>query len=305
MEIRRRQFLTQPGESLLLPLQAMAIAERLSRWTAYSNLPKDAIVSSPLLAIPLTVRDAEVHWPADTEPSAFWHPLMWLPERLAEPADDERTDVWAVRVALEMTVSGLYDVETGTWLDVLSTVGLDSEDPVVQARITEWLEGTADADLDLVSLSAGLDDPTDPEWARDQAEDLLALLIPASWAVLSNDLIGMVSAALEDADATQASLSAEVQTILYLAQGSIGDGPAGVDGDEAPAELWGRILADVPNWSGRTVDELADGPVDALIESLYGIRNDYWMFVEALWENRGAAAAVDSDSPLDLVSAAA
>ena len=57
MEIRRRRFLTSPGESLLLPLQAMAIADRLSRWTKYSRLPKDAIVSSALLTVPLVRRE--------------------------------------------------------------------------------------------------------------------------------------------------------------------------------------------------------------------------------------------------------
>ena len=110
MDVRRRQFLTSPGESLLLPLQALAIADRLSKWTRYSRLPKSFIISSPLLAVPIAQREPGKLWPADTEPSAFWHPILWLPERLVAPFDGERTDVWAVRVALEVAITGLHEV---------------------------------------------------------------------------------------------------------------------------------------------------------------------------------------------------
>ena len=298
MEIRRRQFLTSPGESLLLPLQAMAIADRLNRWNHYTNLAKDVVVSSPLLAVPLARRAPGTRWAADAEPAAFWHPNFWLPERLSAPVGDERIDVWAIRVALELTITGLYDVETGTWLDVLSTVGLDSDDPVVQARITEWLEGAPDEDLDRIDLSAGLDDPTDIDWSRDQAEELLALLVPASWAVLSNDLIGVAAESLADEALDNTAIAEDAQTILYLAIGAIGDGPNAVEGEEKPAELWGRILADLEHWPHRSLQELIDGPFDALIESLYGIRNDYWVFVEALWESRASDAEVPSEGAL-------
>jgi hypothetical protein len=294
MEFRRRQFLTSPGESLLLPLQAMNIADRLSRWAKYSRLPKEAIVSSPLVAVPLATRVPGSRWADATDPAAFWHPLLWLPPRLAAPAAGERIDVWAVRIALEVTMTGLYDVETGTWLDILSTIGLDVDDEITQARITEWLDGGADEDLDSIDLSSGLDDPADLDWSRAQAEELLALLIPASWAVLSNDLISMASDTLADEDLDADMLSLDARTILYLAQGSIGDGPAGLDGEEPPSALWERILEDLVHWPHRPLEDLIDGPFDALIESLYTIRNDYWVFVEALWENQQDAVAASA-----------
>lgn len=289
MEFRRRQFLTSPGESLLLPLQAMNIADRLSRWTKYSILPKEAIISSPLVAVPLATRAPGSRWPATTEAAAFWHPLLWLPPRLAAPAEGELINVWAVRIALELTVTGLYDVESGTWLDILSTVGLDADDEIVQARITEWLDGAPDAELDSIDLSAGLDDPDEIDWSRAQAEELLALLVPASWAVLSNDLITMASDALSDEELDAETLAMDTRTIIFLAQGAIGDGPIGVEGEEPTADLWARVLDDLPNWPQRDLTEIIDGPLDALIESLYTIRNDYWVFVEALWENQTAA----------------
>jgi hypothetical protein len=207
---------------------------------------------------------------------------MWLPDRLSAPSADDSSDVFAVRVALELTITGLYDVETGTWLDILSTVGLDVDDDIVQARITEWLEGAPDAELDSIDLSSGLDDPSDIDWSRAQAEELLALLVPASWAVLSNDLITMASDALADEDINPTDLAVDARTIVYLAQGST------EDGQESAAALWDRILDDLVNWPHRTLEELTEGPFDALIESLYTIRNDYWVFVEALWEDSGA-----------------
>ena len=56
-------------------------------------------------------------------------------------------------------------------------------------------EGSSDADLDRIDISEGLD-VGDPTWSLGQAEELLPLLVPASWAVLTNDLIGTASDAL-------------------------------------------------------------------------------------------------------------
>jgi hypothetical protein len=298
MEFRRRQFLTEPGESLLLPLRAMEIVERLFTITRESGLSKEQIVTSSLVSIPLFRRNAGQRWSPETEPSLFWHPLLWLPERLAYPNAGVRADVWAISVALEMTVAGLYDVESGTWVDILATVGLDSEDVVTQARITEWLEGASDPELDAINLSAGLDIPDDLSWSLAEAEELLPLLVPASWAVLSNDLIATASDALEDADPNDIpALADQARAILYVAQGSIGDGPAGIDGEESPSQVWARVLSELHIWPSQPLEAIVDGPFDQVIESLYSIRNDYWVFVEALWETQnggspdGAAAA--------------
>ena len=98
MEYRRRQFLTRQGESLLLPLQAMDIVERLTALTRSSGLDNGAIVSSTLVAIPLALRDPGSRWPANIEPQLLWNPLFWLPERLAYPADGVSNDTWAISV---------------------------------------------------------------------------------------------------------------------------------------------------------------------------------------------------------------
>lgn len=116
----------------------------------------------------------------------------------------ETYDDWATRVALEMTESGpvviddehwvllhdpahgrhvrpvgpqdahlvpLFDPATGTWLDVLSTIGLDVQDPADLARVEHWLDGEDDDALDSVDLDLFLSAADrDPSWALDRAQ---------------------------------------------------------------------------------------------------------------------------------------
>jgi hypothetical protein len=120
----------------------------------------------------------------------------------------ETYDEWAVRVALEMTEAGpvhiggkhwvllhdpaaerhvraavpqddqlvpLYDQSDGTWLDVLSTVGLDVDDDDDLARVGRWLAGDDDEALDAVDLDTFLQAADrDPDWALRRAQRPLA-----------------------------------------------------------------------------------------------------------------------------------
>ena len=119
----------------------------------------------------------------------------------------EGPDEWAVRVALELSESApievggrkwvrmynfaganfvrpvtehdrylvdLYDPHTGTWLDVLSTVGLDTDDPADLARVERWLEGAPDPALDAIDLERLLlAGGRNPDWALDRTHRLL------------------------------------------------------------------------------------------------------------------------------------
>ena len=191
MDHRRRPFLTEPGEPLLLTRDALGFAERFSEFSAFTMLPNEQIIASPLLTQPLVVksRSAGPRGLAPTmNPGALWHPLFWLPERVAfryrwnedgvQQIEDDTE--WSDRVALEVTMSGLYDPADGTWLDVLSVQGLDVEDAAVQQRLTDWLRGQPDALLDEIDLSAVVNHPTEPDWALDSTGELLPTLQPAS-----------------------------------------------------------------------------------------------------------------------------
>ena len=183
----RRHYLLDPGEGLLLNNNADQMAERKGQFVEDSGLSYSELTVSPLPTVPLPLYpplsvgfpDGKRRW-ANTNPAFMWHPFMWLPARLSQRElwinDDGNENVepessWITRVSLEMVASGLYDSETGTWVDVMQLAGIDLTDPDQIQRIQYWLDGGADEELDQIDLSAFLiDDPErGEEWASEDA----------------------------------------------------------------------------------------------------------------------------------------
>ncbi|MHA7135177.1 hypothetical protein [Oerskovia turbata] len=142
----------------------------------------------------------------------LWLPeRLRAPAILRDPTGRDRGetyDEWAARVVLEMTEAGpvviddtrwvllhdpaggqhvrpagpeddrlvpLYDPIDGTWLDVLSTVGLDVEVDADLARVDRWLDGDDDEALDSLDLDHFLRaEGRDPAWALRRAQRPLA-----------------------------------------------------------------------------------------------------------------------------------
>ena len=128
----------------------------------------------------------------------MWHPLLWLPDRLATRytlVDDngacstEPDDIWCLRVCLELQAAGLYDPDTGSWLDVLSLAGLDGDDPDTAGRVDRWLTGGADPVLDRLDLTEHVDRPDDLDWALHAAIDELPAMRVVSWVLTAQDLL--------------------------------------------------------------------------------------------------------------------
>ena len=63
----------------------------------------------------------------------------------------EPDDIWCLRVCLELQAAGLYDTDTGTWIDA-SLAGLNGNDPDTAARVDRWLAGAPDSLLDRLDL---------------------------------------------------------------------------------------------------------------------------------------------------------
>ncbi|GAA3599243.1 hypothetical protein GCM10022198_24420 [Klugiella xanthotipulae] len=78
----------------------------------------------------------------------------------AEPLVESDED-WAIRVTLCLQASGLYDSETGGWVDVLAREGLNIEDPVIQQRVKAWTDSAVDHTLDAIDFT--IDFPGDGE----------------------------------------------------------------------------------------------------------------------------------------------
>ena len=300
MKYRRRTFLTEPGEPLILARSALDIVDRYSQFTAMTGLDQQYIAASPLVSIPLPMLSRQAGprgWPVDINPGALWHPLFWLPERVAmryrfdDEAGDEAIESegeWAVRVAIETTLSDLYDPGDATWLDVLSMVELDSEDFAVQERIVSWLAGDDDAALDSIDLTEMLEHQENPHWAADVTGGLMETLQAASWAVLADDLAKSADEVALDA-VTIEEARAQTITLANLALGVIGQVPPAAPDQQPPAELWSEIARSTPLFNGN-LTQLLEGNLTNLGESFYGIRDDYWMFVESLDEVAAANA---------------
>lgn len=296
MEHRRRASDLEPGEHLLLPTSALGATARLRAWSSFSGLGDDALLLSPLCAVPLpmpwTVPAGRRRWPA-LRPEAMWHPLLWLPRRLAapcvlrDPADGavrgEAYDEWALRVVLELTESApvtieggrwlllhdpaherhvrpagpgddalvpLYDAHSGTWLDVLATVGLDVDDAADLARVRAWLDGAPDEALNRVDLDRHLRAPgRDESWALDRAHRPVA----------TSD--GPRSYVEDLRDASSALVAREVDALVApLAAGDPGDPTAGGRGAAGLARLAAALLspaADVAEDLGLALHVLA------------------------------------------------
>lgn len=285
MEIttRRRCSLLDRGESLLLPASALDVALRNTDFIRATELAPDQVLCTPHVAVPVPRYDVDGRIPsrASINPPELWHPLFWLPLAVAgryvlEEEDGATTiesdELWAVRVALQLSVSGLYDVESGTWSDVLAAHGLNVTDDVVLARIRRWQSGEHDDVLDAIELTDAFQVPgEDPEWAIQSALALMGDVVPAATALLADHLIMALDAS--------AGLSAQdVRTVLLLGDALLGqDSPLGHQ-----------------YWSEQTqgLDRTDPDTSTATLSVAGTVRDDLYRVRDALWPHLDALEAV-------------
>ena len=207
IEARRRGTFHVAGEPLVVSSSPTECVDRLAAMSAFTGLPAESLLTTPIVTTPIPCYPASWdvgrrRW-AGTRPEAMWHPLMWLPKRVAHrytlvsAAGDEAEaeqprlegdDAWALRVCLELSSAGLYDEETGEWLDVLSGAGLDIDDDADLARVQEWLDGAADPVLDGIDLAPLLlRDP--PDWAVAEAAAWMPTMRVMVWGTHADALL--------------------------------------------------------------------------------------------------------------------
>ena len=200
--IRRFTYMTDPGEPLEVASSVLRSAVRHRVWVTDTGIDPVWVRPNPLCCVPLPTYPE--NWPAGlrrwprVRAAMMWHPLLWLPDRLAARytlVDDdgvcstEPDDVWCLRVCLELQAAGLYDADTGSWLDVLSLAGLDGNDPDTASRVARWLTGAADPYLDRLDLAEHVDRPGDLDWALHAAIDELPAMRVISWVLTAQDLL--------------------------------------------------------------------------------------------------------------------
>lgn len=302
MEPRYRQYLNEPSEALLLAQSPLLTTTRFAQFLDDSGLPMNRIITSKMCSVPIPLYvDASSaptgrQFPADTNPHLMWHPLFWLPASLANhlsyrdadgETQTETDDQWSARVALTLGTSGVYDIENGHWLDMLSVVGLDIEDEMVIDRIKDWLEGSEDPDLDRIDLSAFTDLPDQPYWAFRSVQSIFPQLELSSYGLIANSTLEIIDMMVEE-NTTVEGLTSEFADAVEALTLVIGELDYDFEGKDFLALSY-EVIASANEYSGDWND-FANGTVAYYRQALTSVRGTFWPVVEALVEADTAQA---------------
>ena len=228
---RRHRYLIEPGVGVFTTANLMELADRTKEFLDDTGLPPEGVVVSPVVQVPIPVIDAagsRVQATADM----MWFPLFWLPPQigarrmmLGDDGSDrpETVTEWTVRVMSMCAVAGLFDPASGTWLDALSTVGLDADDEAVQARVVAWQAGGEDPDLDRIDFTELLEEGQ-AEAAAEAVLPLIPDLLGAQYALTAEELSESITAVLDDESLETEALTGAATLYLVLAtQGFVED----------------------------------------------------------------------------------
>lgn len=199
-----RSYLLEQGEGLLFTSDPWQWAARVPLFQEDTGLNAKQLYTTPLFAHPIPIRaPGETSWRA-LPTNMLWHPLLWLPEHLARPAQfpdgkdgaiiDEDPAEWGVRVMLEIANAGLYDPNTGEWVDVLARAGVDLNGQAGVDRVTAWVRGEADELLDSFTIADQLDHAQPAGWAREAARAEAWAMREAQWSRTANALLLFIEA---------------------------------------------------------------------------------------------------------------
>lgn len=294
-EVKRRTFLNEPDEKLILTSDPLAFVTRFDEFIDASGLPPERVLATPLISTPLPVASASengtvAHW-EEARASFMWHPLMWLPPHLAlryryrviddaeggtdDDTETEPDDIWVIRVALELAYSGLYNPDDGTWLDILAFNGLDIENPVDLARVEAWLDGTPDETLDRIDLTNIVVNDDNPEWALQSAKDLSDTLVPAQWALTAATIIDTVESVRKNGEGGGDSgmLNVFTQVAAQALRAVPADPETGIDSID---------MIGVLREESREQEANPSALLDSFIELLQAVVNDYHPYLEAV-----------------------
>lgn len=278
-----RAFESSPGDSLLVPGDPAEDAYRQVQYRRLTGIDFDHLQISPLVAIPIPTPPSDgfgrrTHW-AGARAELLWHPLMWLPADLTQRVEidgqSENLDTFMVRVALELTDSGLYDVDSGRWVDVLALIGLDVDAPDDLDRVRRWMAGAADPLLDgLRDHCAGLFDPHRRRHLSTVAREALPSLWQCSYALAATNVRDTLGALIEGSETEWAEPN--VRELITLFVDLLTPYIEGAEQEQQVAALRGQIL----EFAGP-VQALLDGPVAGLIDLLEQTKVHYQPTLEA------------------------
>lgn len=291
-QVMRRHLGTAPGTTLLMGSDALDGIAGVAQWVRITGMDPARVVSGTLCSspLPLYVQDPEgPHQFSEVNPATLWHPLFWLPDRLSGPYTiehpeggqpiEEPFEAWSIRVALEMTASGLYSPDEG-WADVLQMAGIDISTQEGVGRVAAWQSGVEDPALDNIDLEAVLNNPGDPEWADVLSVELLPLLASAQWALMSQSVLDIV---VEAQASTDFQKFREGVALAANTASAVLHGAPAPDGAPDMGELFDNVREAALNWN-RDRASFESGPMKAAADWLTLLRDEHWPSVEAFDE---------------------
>lgn len=122
---RRRQFLTDPNTPPYVWQDASAYTVVLNKFVEYTGIPVDQLFCSPAYMLPMPIYEpTDNRRPWAIKPEAMWHPLFWLPDRLAYPLhlnfgdhkDIEYPVDHGIRVFHELTYAAPFKMLDSYWV---------------------------------------------------------------------------------------------------------------------------------------------------------------------------------------------
>ncbi|WP_182050499.1 hypothetical protein [Changpingibacter yushuensis] len=136
MPIRYRSFLgIEPATNPIAVTSLEDTLLRSSRFTQETGIPHSQIVVSPAFFVPIPIYSPTENrraWPV--KPEAMWHPLMWLPDRLAAPvsvenpttetSQRESAEEYGVRVCYELANSAPFLFAHKWWVRLEDYAGV-------------------------------------------------------------------------------------------------------------------------------------------------------------------------------------
>jgi hypothetical protein len=314
----RRPFLLEAGEELLVTSDPVRCLTNYVSASKAIGLNQSEFVASRMSSMPIPIDagrptvEGSRRRREGINPLMMWLPVMWLPQRLTQrcrfhvvdgdvividpdsyfqgdphsvPAPieglrlhTETSDAWVIRVALELTASDAYDAQSGTWLDVLDTVGINIDEVDDVARVQRWLNGDKDPDLDWLEdnyLDDGWQVPRDevPSWALRAALATYPDLLDATWARGADSMLNIISDVKEGvddggiADATEAKF---ITSMICMLSGSF---LRWYTTNES--EWWNEMSRTVEAFRGSTID-LVSGPLSEIDGRLSKVRDECW-----------------------------
>jgi len=262
------------GDDLLCCKSGYQLILGWEDFTSHAGLQPEMVFSDSVITTPIPLRTRV----STLTPEALWHPLFWLPEWL-QLADGELETVWAVRVGLAMTEAGIYAPRLG-WRDLLYDIDLHTSDEDDGARILSWLAGTADDQLDQLSLEPYLDQVDQTEIAE-IADAITPAVEARAWALMADELVEIAAEVLDDGE----DPADRLPIMAAIGQSLLRDVPTAGDSDDDgygpdPAAFWAEV--------GRVADNI-DATQDEVMQTINDIsewgkvvREEFWPAVTDL-----------------------